>query len=42
MTSSQTTMARTDKFDFEDVASVYSHLDKLTAVLIDLDKKAGR
>ena len=35
-------MARSDKFDFEDVASVYGHLDKLTAVLIDLDKKADR
>ena len=42
MTSSQTTMASVDKFDFEDVASVYGHLDNLTAVLVDLDKEAGR
>ena len=35
-------MARTDRFDFEDVASVYGHLDKLTAILINLDKEAGR
>ena len=35
-------MARTDKFDFEDVASVYGHLDKLTAILVDLDKEANR
>ena len=35
-------MARTDKFDFEDVASVYGHLDKLTAILVDLDKEADR
>ena len=41
MTNSQTTMASADKFDFEDVASVYGHLDNLTAVLGDLDK-AGR
>ena len=44
MTNSQTTMASADKFDFEDVASVYGHLDNLTAVFGDLDKdiKADR
>ena len=42
MTSSQKS---TDMFDFENVASVYGHLDNITAVFGDLDKEdkeAGR
>lgn len=42
MMNSQKTLARTDNFDFEDVASLYGHLDQLIDVLIDLDKEAGR
>ena len=43
MTSSQKALTSTDKFDFEDVASLYGHLDNLTAVFGDLDKdKADR
>ena len=38
-TISKTTMTSTENFNFEDVASVYEHLDKL---LIDFNKKAGR
>ena len=44
MTSSQKTLTSTGMSDL-DVASVYGHLDKFTAALVDLDKKdkeAGR